>query len=300
MNANTILTTNISNGNGSISVVRVSQPLRTARSKTLDKINRQLIDNNLIMKQSEKTRICNERVNKLIYFTPKPQCGFNLKVMTCMDGYQLDWDVDPRRIVSLACMSECADLPININFRECAPHTGSGVGSGKRRCIGNDDEHFNMEVYISKLPLMCLNASRLVYTTRAFGYKKNPNWNIGLKALDFYLKYDTSYSNHHQLTASSGIIDLSTNLDFSNLLHRLRSSGYLEYIIELGRCLAYDVEVILGGDNKRKVYVYKYVGGGLFAEGVLTAYYNEAQWYVYVSTHSRVRNETDIVDLVKR
>jgi len=287
MNDNTILTTNISNGNGSISVVRVSRPLRTARSKTVDKINRQLIDNNLIMRQSDKTRICNDRVNKLIYFTPKPQCGFNLKVMTCTDGYQLDWDVDPRRIVSLACMPECADLPININFREY-PHTGSGVS--------NRNENSNMEVYISKLPLMCLNVSRLVYTTRAFGYKKNPDWNIGLKALDFYLKYDTSYSNH-QLPTSSGI-NLSMNLDFSNLLHRLRSSGYLEYIIKLGRCLAYDVEVILG-DNKRKVYVYKYVGGSV-AEGVLTAYYNEAQWYVYVSAHSRVRNETDIVDLVKR
>jgi len=208
-----------------------------------------------------------------------------------MDGYKLDWDVDPRRIVSLACMTECADLPIDINFREYT-HGCSGVGD----CDGNENENFHMEVYISKLPLMCLNVSRLVYTTRAFGYKKNPNWNIGLKALDFYLKYDTSYSNH-QLPTSSGI-ELSTNLGFSNLLHRLRSSGYLEYIIKLGRCLAYDVEVILG-DNKRKVYVYKYVDG-LFAEGVLTAYYNETQWYVYVSAHSRVRNETDIVDLVKR
>jgi len=91
------------------------------------------------------------------------------------------------------------------------------------------------------------------------------------------------------------------NLDFSTLLHRLRSSGYLEYIVELGRCwrvLEYDVEVVLGY-NKRKVYVYKYIGS-LVVEGVLTANYNETQWYVYISKHSRVLTKTDIVDLIKR
>lgn len=73
---------------------------------------------------------------------------------------------------------------------------------------------------------------------------------------------------------------------------------HLEYIIELGRCLEYNVEVVLSS-NKEQVYVYKYAGS-VVAQGVLTAYYHETQWYVYTSAHSRVRNKTDIVDLVKR
>ncbi|MGI4816409.1 MAG: hypothetical protein ACRYE7_00215 [Janthinobacterium lividum] len=219
-----------------------------------------------------------------------------MKVMTCMDGYKLDWDVDPRRMVSLACMPECADLPIDIGFGIYHANSGgSRVGDIHRN---NRDSDFQtcMEAYVSKLSLMCLNVNRLVYTTRAFSFRKIPDWNVGLKALDFYLRHDTSFTNHQ--LATNSVIGHTTNLDFSTLLHRLRSSGYLEYIVELGRCLEYDVEVVLGHD-KQKVYVYKYVGTSV-VEGVLTAYYNETQWYVYISKHSRVRTKTDIVDLIKR
>jgi len=270
-NSSTILTTNIRNDYGSVSIVRLSVPARSLRSKTVAKIQNHLIEKSMVMRQSEHRIRCDNAITNIVRNTPKPKCGFNLKTLRCMKDYKLDWDVDPRQTVSLACMSECSDLPVNVDLH-------NNVGS---KCtIGNQPKGFTityMEAYMSKLPLMCINVNRLVYTARAFDFRKNPEWNIGLRALDFYLKYETSHGNRQStVNGISGGSSLETNLDFSTLLHRLRSSGTLDYTLELARCLEYDVEVVFSRDRD-KVYVYNNKKNR--AQGVLTAYCHDTNTF---------------------
>lgn len=297
-NTTTIMTANIANGDGrSTTKVRVSRPVRTARSKTLARIERQLIDDNMVMRQSAGAVMRNDRVNEIIYFTPTAQCGFKLTVLPCMDDYRIASDVDPRRVVSLACMTEFADLPIIDDVYGNRVITGGPVDDRPPHRVSSSETGIPtyLEAYVSKLPLMCINVGRLVYTTRAFGFRNRPDWNVGLRALDFYLRYDTGHTQKRPQSYGIDSGSRTSNVEFSTLLHRLRSSGYLEYVLGLGKYLEYDVEVVLAR-NRRQAYVYKYVEGQV-THGVLTAFYDASRWYVCVSATSRVRNKTNMIDM---
>lgn len=94
--------------------------------------------------------------------------------------------------------------------------------------------------YRNKLPILSLNVSRLVWTFHTFRHRLAVNENyddagILKKSIDFYLETDYKYLSKNE--------DLP-NLNFSNYLHKLRASGYFEYVMELALDNHLDVDYI--------------------------------------------------------
>lgn len=91
--------------------------------------------------------------------------------------------------------------------------------------------------YANKLPIMSINVSRLLYTIEAFKFR---DYNQGSQtpiqqALDFYVRTDIAHRN----------TNLAPNHQFSEFLHCLRTTGYLEYIFDLARTLNLNVDLIV-------------------------------------------------------
>lgn len=237
-----------------------------AASTSMRSIERQFINENLLMRSSPKVDELRKKIRRQ-YYTPGEQRDFTMKILKCDNLPTLEY-IDTRRVVSLACLDDILDETActDISF---------------------------LEKYSSKIPLMCINAARLIYTTRAFVFRNRADWDNTTDALNFYLKIDSSYLENQYL--SIGRREREPNLEFSKLLHCLRSSGYIEYIFELARHLKYHVELVLK-ESQNYVYVYKYTTEQV-TYGVLTAFYNETQWYVYVSYNSIVRDKPNIIDL---
>ncbi|XP_025196785.1 uncharacterized protein LOC112595701 [Melanaphis sacchari] len=205
-------------------------------------IEQQFINENLIMRQSHSVRDVREKLKQ--QYTPKNQCGFTMKILKC-DCIPNNLEcVNPRKVISLACLDNILDESLceNVSF---------------------------LEKYFSKTPLMCINASRLIYTTRAFVFRNRIDWDNVIESLNFYLKVDSGYLETDRRS------DRQPNLEFSMLLHCLRSSGYIEYIFELARHLKYHVELVLSA-NLNLVYVYKYTEEQI-TYGILTAFYHETE-----------------------
>lgn len=113
--------------------------------------------------------------------------------------------------------------------------------------------------------------------------------NDEVASLLFYLKND--------ICESKKDIDkrLTPDLEFSNFFHRLRSCGYKNYVFNLAKHLAYDIE-LMRMFVKDIVYVFKYVGRHTF--GVLTVFHNdEHKWYVKVTPSSIMRHTNKIIDV---
>lgn len=142
-----------------------------------------------------------------VRFLPKQHCGYECNVYK-RRSVKCNTEYDPRAVVSLALLNW--KTPI-------------------------------LQAYANKIPLMCINASRLQYTLDAFDYggyratalaAENDNDTVGL-ALQFLIETDIT-----QIPVS-----LEPNERFSQLLHTLRSSGYENYIFALARRLELDVDL---------------------------------------------------------
>lgn len=92
--------------------------------------------------------------------------------------------------------------------------------------------------YANKLPIMSINVSRLLYTIEAFKYRDyaRDHQTPIQQAVDFYVQCDIANRN----------TKLAPNHQFSEFLHCLRTTGYLEYIFELARHLNLNVDLIVG------------------------------------------------------
>lgn len=252
--------------NASIRFMNPAQRKSVANTSSMRSLEQQFINENLLMRSSPKVHELRKKIRRQ-YYTPGNQPGFTMKILKCDNLPTLDY-IDTRRVVSLACLDDILDETActNVSF---------------------------LEKYSSKIPLMCINAARLIYTTRAFMFRNRADWDNTTDALNFYLKIDSSYLENQYVSVYRR--EREPNLEFSKLLHCLRSSGYVEYIFELARHLKYHVELVLK-ESQDFVYVYKYTIEQV-TYGVLTAFYNEAQWYVYVSSNSIVRDKLNIIDL---
>lgn len=91
-----------------------------------------------------------------------------------------------------------------------------------------------LESYANKLPIMTINVSRLLYTIEAFALK-NTGVNLTQQALEFYIKTDLKNRDK----------TLPPNHQFSQFLHRLKSSGYPEYIFDLAREMQLNVDYVI-------------------------------------------------------
>lgn len=92
--------------------------------------------------------------------------------------------------------------------------------------------------YANKLPIMAINVCRLLYTIEAFKYRDlTREFQTPIQqAIDFYVGTDIAHRN----------TKLAPNHQFSEFLHCLRTTGYLEYIFDLARHLNLNVDLIVG------------------------------------------------------
>lgn len=162
---------------------------------------------------------------------PKSRCGYRLETLH-RQQIRITMKVDTRALVSLACWDRTADY---------------------------------LQAYASKLPLMCINVSRLVYTTDAFVYR-NRSADATADALRFYIGTDISAAYDDE-TPSNEL--------FSDLVHRLRKTGYEEYFFALADRLQLNVDLVKS-DN----LLFRYTRTEPPTFGVLTAVRHEADWYV--------------------
>lgn len=129
--------------------------------------------------------------------------------------------------------------------------------------------------YATKLPIMCINANRFIYTKEAFAYRGISN-DVVNATLQFYVDTDISHVDDKVLSA---------NERFSKLLHTLASTGYEEYIFKLASHLDLDVDLI------KNDLLYRYKRNHTAhnsVDGVLTALYHECKWYVNITATHRV------------
>lgn len=145
--------------------------------------------------------------------------------------------------------------------------------------------------YANKLPILTLNVVRYNYTVEAFSFVKPPmkNKTFAQAALDFYITTDINNRDHQ----------LPPNEQFSNFLHCLRSTGYVDYIFALARLLNLNVDMVVGHR-----YVFRYIRTNdldlmctsrnptNFANGYMTVVYqrNGANWYVKTTQTPIIRN----------
>lgn len=173
---------------------------------------------------------------------PKSRCGYRLETLH-RQQVCITMKVDTRGLVSLACWDRTAGY---------------------------------LQAYASKLPLMCINVSRLIYTTDAFVYRYRST-DATTDALQFYIGTDIHEEN--PVYASDCPPDESSlppsNELFSNLVHRLRQTGYEEYVFALADHLQLNVDLV-----KCDNLLFRYTRSTPPTFGVLTAVRYETDWYV--------------------
>lgn len=99
-----------------------------------------------------------------------------------------------------------------------------------------------LRAYATKTALMCVNVSRLIYTTDAFTHR-NLNDDCVTDALEFYIGNDIDRLDMNK----------APNERFSDLLHSLKTTGYEDYIFRLADRLELDVDLVKNG------FLYRYV-----------------------------------------
>lgn len=142
-----------------------------------------------------------------------------------------------------------------------------------------------LQSYANKLPIMVLNVSRLLYTTEAFALQTVTadalDTSATQKSLEFYIRTDLRCRNRKQMP----------NEQFSDFLHRLRSSGYDDYIFELAYELNLNVDFVI---NTNLVSRYKKVcptnKPNSQSNGYITVIHNEDRWYVKTTSRPIVSN----------
>lgn len=175
---------------------------------------------------------------------PKSRCGYRLETLR-RQQIRINVKVDTRALVSLACWDRTAGY---------------------------------LQAYASKLPLMCINVSRLIYTTDAFVYR-NRSTDATTDALQFYIGTDIrvespAYTSSDCPPDESRLLPPFNEL-FSNLVHRLRQTGYEEYVFALADHLQLNVDLV-----KCDNLLFRYTRSRPPTFGVLTAVRYEADWYV--------------------
>lgn len=96
-----------------------------------------------------------------------------------------------------------------------------------------------LNAYTNKLPIMVINTARLLYTVDAFKFRNNlKQTSVSVQALEFYVNTDLKYRSIRE----------PPNMQFSQMLHRLRSNGYGGYIFDLARELNLNVDVVYSKD----------------------------------------------------
>lgn len=130
-----------------------------------------------------------------------------------------------------------------------------------------------LQAYASKLPLMCVNVSRLIYTTDAFVYR-NRSTDATTDALQFYIGTDIRQENPCSPPDDESSTPPSNEL-FSNLVHRLRRTGYEDYVFALADHLQLNVDLV-----KCDSLLFRYTRSASPTFGVLTAVRYETDWYV--------------------
>lgn len=131
--------------------------------------------------------------------------------------------------------------------------------------------------YANKTTIMVINTSRFLWTWEAFKILNQVSeTSAEEQALSFYFRTDFKHKDK----------DLPPNLQFSNFLHRLKSSGYLDYIFDLAREINLNVDVVLSGTQ-----IVRYTNTHLnvkgkpksTAIGYITAVQHGHRWYVKTS-----------------
>lgn len=134
-----------------------------------------------------------------------------------------------------------------------------------------------LDKYGNKLNIMTINVSRFEYTVEAFWLRNNQQTSCLNQALSFYVSTDIKYQKTNE----------PPNKLFSDLLHRLRTNGYEDYIFDLATTLNLNVDLIY--DNNC-VLVYRFIKVDKIGSqtntgiGYLTAIHNESNWYVQTTT----------------
>lgn len=172
---------------------------------------------------------------------PKSRCGYRLQTLH-RKRVSVHMKVDTRALVSLALLDRAAGY---------------------------------LQAYASKLPLMCVNVSRLIYTTDAFVYR-NRSEDATTAALQFYIGADIFAASpaSHDHTAE-GVRSPPSNELFSDLVHRLRQTGYEAYVFALADHLQLNVDLVKS-DN----LLFRYTRVETPTFGVLTAVRHGTEWYV--------------------
>jgi hypothetical protein len=172
--------------------------------------------------------------------------------------------------------------------------------------------------YANKLPIMTINISRLLYTIEAFMFcdpgvctgidrrkfkKFKPNDDSRMptvieSALDFYLRTDIE----------SRPPNLPANRQFSDFLHRLRSTGYLGYIFALATRLNFNIDLLINdttcvryhrveaSTKQTKIgvgYLTVLVHRKRIHYAVASNEHYESQWYVKISAEPIVKSNAD-------
>lgn len=94
--------------------------------------------------------------------------------------------------------------------------------------------------YADKLDIMCVNAARLAYSAEAMSLMPvpGPHETAVRRALDFYVRCDVARR------PPTDARDSQSNETFSDLLHRLKSCGYVEYIFDLACFAGLSVDLV--------------------------------------------------------
>lgn len=210
--------------------------------EALIRVKRQALYNGLTFKSSDYQIESSVAAAKASDSIPKSRHGYRVKTLP-RQRIRISIKVDIRALVSLACWDRTADY---------------------------------LQVYASKLPLMCINVNRLIYTTDAFVYSNRVS-DATKDALQFYIGTDirvsTSFDTEGRPQDKVGV--LPSNEQFSNLLHRLRETGYEEYVFALADLLHLNVDLVKS-DN----LLFRYTRLDLPTLGVITAVRNGTDWYV--------------------
>lgn len=112
--------------------------------------------------------------------TPGPERDFKMHILT-RDLYEnpgIPPVLDYRNFISLACLNEINELD----------------KPDERPVVSKDESNF-LELYLTKLPILCINKLRLSYTLAAFAFRARVNRDDALDALNFYLRTDIGRSN---------------------------------------------------------------------------------------------------------
>lgn len=147
----------------------------------------------------------------------------------------------------------------------------------------------NLHDYANKTNIMVINVSRLSWTCEAFKFLNQVSQTtVNEQALQFYFKTDYKHRDKK----------LPPNHQFSNFLHRLKSSGYLDYIFDLAREINLNVDIILSGNQfvrYQKTHVNLKGKVTSTAIGYITAIQHGDRWYVKTTQFPVTAAECEVI-----